>query len=282
VILVVDSVGQLANSLFRFAHFVAAADEQGFTVANPRFGYAEHFAALQGDPLCRYPVRQTRLPAGGRRAAAALAAALDGALARFGRLPPPLGALALANGEECRLSEARFTSAVRRARLLCVRGWLFRDEPALSRRAGLVRRLFTPAEPRRRAAAAAVDAARARCEVLVGVHMRRGDYAAWRGGRYFFSPAQYDAIIAAVAASAPAGTGFLVCSDDPPAAAALERDVVRGPGHPVEDLYALAGCDAIVGPPSTFSAWASFYGERPLHHVEDPAAPIPAAALGIG
>jgi hypothetical protein len=42
----------------------------------------------------------------------------------------------------------------------------------------------------------------------------------------------------------------------------------------VEDLYAFAGCDLLVGPPSTFTAWAAFYGEVPLLHVEDPRAPL--------
>jgi hypothetical protein len=30
------------------------------------------------------------------------------------------------------------------------------------------------------------------------------------------------------------------------------------------DLYALAGCDWILGPLSTFSQWAAFFGNKPL------------------
>ena len=30
------------------------------------------------------------------------------------------------------------------------------------------------------------------------------------------------------------------------------------------DLYALSRCDYIIGPPSTFSQWASYYGHVPL------------------
>lgn len=36
----------------------------------------------------------------------------------------------------------------------------------------------------------------------------------------------------------------------------------------IEDLYALSKCDYIFGPPSTFSMWASFYGEVPLKFFE--------------
>jgi hypothetical protein len=42
-----------------------------------------------------------------------------------------------------------------------------------------------------------------------------------------------------------------------------------GAGSPVGDLYALAQCDYIFGPVSTFSQWASFYGNKPLLHLEN-------------
>ena len=41
-------------------------------------------------------------------------------------------------------------------------------------------------------------------------------------------------------------------------------------GVAVEDLYALAGCDLLIGPPSTFTQWASFYGKVPLYHAWSP------------
>ena len=37
-----------------------------------------------------------------------------------------------------------------------------------------------------------------------------------------------------------------------------------GPGSVVGDLYALARCDYIMGPPSTYTQWASFYGNHPM------------------
>jgi len=61
-----------------------------------------------------------------------------------------------------------------------------------------------------------------------------------------------------------------VCSDEP-----RRQDefpglpVGFGPGFPVGDLYALAQCDYILGTVSSFSQWASFYGNRPLFQVRD-------------
>ncbi|MCJ7694471.1 MAG: hypothetical protein MUO40_03510, partial [Anaerolineaceae bacterium] len=53
-----------------------------------------------------------------------------------------------------------------------------------------------------------------------------------------------------------------------------EFDHVIGNGHPIEDLYSLAKCDYITGPPSTYSSWAAYYGSKFIHHFETIDKPI--------
>jgi hypothetical protein len=61
---------------------------------------------------------------------------------------------------------------------------------------------------------------------------------------------------------------FLICSDEPRTEAEFPGlSVGLGPGSVVGDLYALARCDYIMGPPSTYTQWASFYGNQPLYHL---------------
>lgn len=61
-----------------------------------------------------------------------------------------------------------------------------------------------------------------------------------------------------------------VCSNEPHSAEEFPGLVVGlGSDSPVSDTYALARCDYIFGARSTFSQWASFYGEKPLLHVVD-------------
>jgi hypothetical protein len=63
---------------------------------------------------------------------------------------------------------------------------------------------------------------------------------------------------------------FFVCSDEPRTADEFPGlSVGLGAGSPVGDLYALAGCDYIFGPQSTFTQWASFYGNKPLFLLND-------------
>ncbi|HAX17707.1 MAG TPA: hypothetical protein DCY00_03825 [Actinobacteria bacterium] len=50
----------------------------------------------------------------------------------------------------------------------------------------------------------------------------------------------------------------------------LTNCIYNSQNHFIEDLYSLALCDYIFGPPSTFSMWASFYGEVPLRFITNP------------
>jgi len=105
----------------------------------------------------------------------------------------------------------------------------------------------------------------------VGVHLRQGDYRTWLAGRNFFPTPCYVQWMHELAEQFPERkVAFLVCSDEPRDAREFSGlQVGWGPGSPVGDLYALAKCDYILGPVSSFSQWASFYGNKPLRHVRD-------------
>ena len=54
--------GQLCNRLVRAANFIAAAIDQGRTIADPSFGeYADLFETTSRDILCRFPARESLL-----------------------------------------------------------------------------------------------------------------------------------------------------------------------------------------------------------------------------
>ena len=111
-----------------------------------------------------------------------------------------------------------------------------------------------------------VRAARRDGGVLIGVHIRRGDYRTFRDGRFFYEIDHYRSMMKHVRAQMRGSdVRFLICSDEEIAMDAFsEFSVTRGNGLHIVDLYSLAACDYIMGPPSSFSLWASFYGNRPL------------------
>ena len=63
----------------------------------------------------------------------------------------------------------------------------------------------------------------------------------------------------------PAKISFVICS---PEKLRLEdfpsNCIFDTKSGAVADMYTLAACDYILGPPSTFSGWASFYGGKPV------------------
>jgi hypothetical protein len=78
------------------------------------------------------------------------------------------------------------------------------------------------------------------------------------------------------------GASLLYCSDeaiDPRLFAGLPA--TPGPGSAFADLTALSQCDAVLGPPSTFSGWASFSGRVPLLSLDRPDRPVDRAGFAV-
>jgi len=68
---------------------------------------------------------------------------------------------------------------------------------------------------------------------------------------------------------------YLVCSDekqDEQFFAGL--NYILGNDNQLEDMYSFAACDYLIGPPSTYTMWASFYGSIPLFVVDTLDKPI--------
>ena len=133
-----------------------------------------------------------------------------------------------------------------------------------------LKRLFRPADHIMARAEAMTARLRAEADMVVGVHVRRGDYATWNDGRFFFSLDDYRQFMRRVEQCyAPRRVAFFISSNEDfsPADVFAPCHCQRFAGEPAAallDLYTLSLCDRIIGPYSTYSRWASFIGEVPL------------------
>jgi hypothetical protein len=156
-------------------------------------------------------------------------------------------------------------------RRVLAQGWLFRNENLLLEHADAIRDFFEPVPVLKEAASSLSVTAREGVDVVVGVHIRQADYRQHRYGRYYFETARYvEAMRQLQRLLAPRSVGFLVCSDeqqDPSEFSDLR--ITFGLGGSVAEMYALAQMDYLLGPPSSFSLWASFYGSVPLFMITD-------------
>ena len=108
-------------------------------------------------------------------------------------------------------------------------------------------------------------------DVVIGVHIRRGDYLNFQNGIFYFEDSVYSHYMSNISNEfTDKKVTFFISS----------IEIVNSENFPdlnihmlenslgIEDLYALSKCDYIMGPPSTFSMWASFYGTVPLKLIE--------------
>ena len=275
LVIVGKGEGQLGNRLFQAATFLAASYERGFEVWNPAFGeHATFFSSISGDALCR-PWRNGGYAFG--REALCCAVAMAGSSCGE-PLVNSLGGVVFdisrshdAAELEYDLCGDQFVDLIKQYPLVIAKGWKFRAREALWKHRETIREVFKPMCAIEEKVRCSADAAREGIDLLVGVHVRLGDYATWLGGRYFFPISEYARWMREVVAMNPGRrVGFLVCSNGDVDALAAQEDlrVAKGPGSAVGDLYALAACDRLIGPPSTFTLWASYYGQVPLHMLE--------------
>jgi len=276
--------GQLGNRLLVFAHFIANSIEFGYEVHNPSFyDCAPYFASTRDDFYCRYPARKSTLASLGPVQGIYLKLVTRSLwlYKKLGLKGLDIDALDInptnCQGENYDMSNPDFLRLVQGSRVLLIRdGWLFRDFRSLQKHADLVRRFFVPIDKHAGNVARLIAQARQGCDLLVGVHIRQGDYRGWLNGRYYYTSEQYADLMSRFAQTLKGKrVKYLICSN----VAQNERlfagmDYLMGTNHKVEDLYAFAQCDYLVGPPSTYTMWASFYGSVPLYTVQAPDAPL--------
>ena len=272
---------RMGNRLTLFANLVAYAAEHGHRLVNVTFhSYASFFETTRRDIYCRYPATECqswldRIPG----VAAAIrktrifvhlirrVSLLNEKLPLFGKRVVTLrerpGHLIIL------LETPEVQAQIEGARVVFVYGWVFRAPGAMRRQAEKVRAYFRPIAEYERASAQAVAPLRKDAEVVIGVHVRQEDYRHWRKGTCFFTIPQYASWMRELADQFPGQkVSFLVCSDEPRRQEEFPGLTVGfGPGSAMGDLYALAKCDYIVGPLSSFSQWASFYGNKPLYQL---------------
>jgi len=106
-------------------------------------------------------------------------------------------------------------------------------------------------------------------DIIIGVHIRHGDYKTFENGRFYYSLEEFHQFMLQIQhLHADKRVAFFISSNG-----SFSTDFFvkckcfrfgKEPSGDMLDLYTLSLCDRIIGPWSTFSRWASFIGEVPL------------------
>jgi hypothetical protein len=273
MIIVFEPYGQLSNRLFLSAYGMALAKASGQQFFNLSLGeYSHLFPATRP----RFNLWMNYF----HRCMRALIVRLKG----FPIARRWFVSIDRQNAADHSPDNSTFLAAVKQRTFTFIEGW-----PDLSRisfpaaSADAIRATFEPAAQVTQLAQETVRLAKGGADVLVGLHMRLGDYKSYRHGIFHYQLQDYRLTLERMTALFPGRhVAFLICSNEHQKAEEfVPFQVTIGPATLLGDLYSLAGCDYLVGPPSTYSLWAAFYGGKPLYHMVEPEPPTDLSAFMI-
>ncbi|MBD2188610.1 alpha-1,2-fucosyltransferase [Pseudanabaena mucicola] len=269
MVIIQNKSGQLANRLFLFSHFIANAIENEYFLINPTFDeYCQYFYATRSNDFGSYFI-YTRFPINIPFILFKICFYLAVKIFPISRWHE---FVECSTDEEISLSNTNFLNKFK-TKITIVNGWLFRDNKNFLKHSDIIRSFFTPDTEVLEAINQLILDCRNRCEIIVGVHIRRGDYKLWENGKYYFNDDVYINKMNQLEKCfnlIGKRVLFLICSNEPIEIDNFrEKNIQLGIGLIIEDLYSLAQCDYLIGPPSTYSMWASFYGKVPLLHIRE-------------
>lgn len=281
--------GRFANQLWMFANVLAFAMEHDYEVEAPSFfNYAQKFSYWNNSKLITVPADKNETPDKTQRKFLYYSNALG--FSHFGKPKVSLEALTLIGKVTSKLKKVltkddsltrlyfeklEYTEVVNQILkndTVVFEGFMFCTSIAQMQKHGkALREIFKPQQ----SVLLKMDwliKQRIIDSIIIGVHIRRGDYRSYRDGIYFYELEIYKKQMHHLATLfSDKNPSFFICSDEP-----LGEDefkdfniIQNKNGNATEDLYLLSTCDYLIAPPSTFSKWASFYGEVPLYVIED-------------
>lgn len=154
----------------------------------------------------------------------------------------------------------------------CITDVGFKRSKFLIKHLDQIKLIFTPEKTLVNTVNEIFDKIRIQYTLIIGVHIRYGDYRTYNNGQYFYTIAEYLGIIKSIVAIFPNDkiAFFIACNER------IDIKLFTGincfsipESSSVKDLYGLSKCDYIIGPPSTFSGWASLVGNVPLYFIEN-------------
>lgn len=260
--------GQLCNLLFLYSKFIAFSLENNTKIKNPSFfQYLHYFKSTAQIGVPMYPIKQPFLNIVlWRKARYKFWYYLTRILHRLKVNNKFITCIYLDWNQSLDMVK---NQNLFKSKLVLAQGWQFEAKNLLVKYRNEVVKYFNP-QKKHSDNVEAFFKNLSTDSIKIGVHIRHGDYATFEGGKYFYSLDQYVAFLKQVEdLFVEKSILFVICSN-----CLLKHENFRGinhyfgPNHELEDMLTLAKCDFILGPPSTYSMWASFYGDVPLAKIE--------------
>jgi len=268
MVIIQQKTGRLANRLFLFSKFIVNAIEHNYKLINPTFDeYCKYFESTRENQFGRFPI-SVRLDNGNSYRTFQLKTNLLRYIvpktSEYEFIVPDIT-------NKQNLNDPAYIDKAQK-KTIYASGWFFYEGENLVKHASTIRSFFKPDEHTSKEIATCLNPIKEKHDILIGVHIRRGDYRTWKSGRYFYNNETYRYYMKSLEMQfneLGKSVAFVLCSNESISLDwFMDLNCFHAPGGMISDLYTLSECDYIFGPPSTYSMWASYYGNVPLKHLE--------------
>lgn len=244
---------QMCNNLLQYAHVYAWGREHGRKVISMRFSYKYRYFKICHTPLTSF------------------------ALYLLAKFAAALKLLPTASFKYSDCDKEALERMMLQHRNIVVAGWFVRYYDLFMKYIEEIRDLFTLDEEFREPVERKFKEIEDGSPLRLGVHIRRGDYKEWSGGRFYYDDGTYCRFISSFRKVFPDRKVYVYLSTNDPEVSAEKYAELTGSEHVYnmrgsgpEDLYMLSQCDYVIGPPSTFSVVATMYGKALFLRMDTP------------
>jgi hypothetical protein len=216
-----DKSGQLANRLFSFSHFIAHAMTNDYKLINLNFDeYCNYFKSTQTNKLykSKITVRLSNIEFLNKGILKILSVLISiGYKLKADTLFYVIYRIYDSfDKKDCEfnMDQKDFVDTCRN-KIVITQGWLFRSYQNIDKNKSIIKKYFEPSDYYLANINFLINKCRGECDVLVGIHIRRGDYDKFCEGKYLFNIESFVAQASqtvALFAKENKKVGFVVCS----------------------------------------------------------------------
>lgn len=271
--------GALGNLLIIYAHLLALSQEYKIKIFVPAFDkYYIYFSGTYKNFIPGYSIQ---VPALFARITYIIHYYLARIIHRYPIPFIPIKTIHLNFNEKWILNSDEFFKILKQYPILFLQGWEFRTKNLINKHYDYLKNYFEIRKQYTSELQLLFNQFKKKYDTIIAIHIRRGDYIKFENGRYYYDLDFYKNLIIYLKNNLFNNNNviFYLCSNEPIPESVFtihsnsrNFKIYISRFNFIQDLYALTQCNYIIGPPSTFSMWASFYNQIPLymiHHTHD-------------